>query len=470
MRPYIFYYMKRYYLSAILAILCCTCLLSCQKHEGEDTPAPDENYSETDAGLKAEVFQEIEGDVVNPERGFYYPCELSVSHPDISANTVRSQRTQGRTLLYTQYRLDKCIASDIPEDMLTQMQKNFDILREGGAKCILRFCYKENEAESNKPWDAEEKWVMRHIEQVKPLLIKNADVILLFQAGYVGVWGEWYYTDHFIMNPTTTEDYAPRRRVLEAMLDALPTSRQVAVRTPDFKMHMYGLGAGDTLTSLTAHDGSALSRIGGYNDCFGASADDSGTYNGSSSRTFWKGDTKYTFMGGETCNLSDYCKCEASLKDMENYHWTYINIDYNKSVLSRWRKDGCYAEIVRRLGYRIVLERVMHTPQAKAGEPYKIVLYLRNDGFAAFQNQREANLVFVAEDGSKSVFDLGSDPRTWQPGSHRIETSFSLPAEKGTLYLQLADPMLADRPEYSAALANEGVWDAATGYNKLLEL
>lgn len=465
--------MKTRFFPALAAIFFLFFATSCQgpvPADNPDDPDTPEQQDLRDKGLATVEFQEIDGDVVNPERGFYKPCELSVSSPDISLSTVRSQRTQGRTLLYIQYRLDKCISSDIPESVLTSIQNNFDILREGGAKCILRFCYKENEAESNKPWDAEEQWVMRHIEQVKPLLQKNEDVILLFQAGYVGVWGEWYYTDHFIMNPRTPEDYQPRRRVLDAMLDALPVSRQVAVRTPDFKMHLYGLSLADTLTAETAHNGSALSRIGGYNDCFGASGDDYGTYSGASSRPFWKGDTKYTFMGGETCNVSDYCKCEVTLKDMESYHWTYLNIEYNTSVLSRWKKSGCYDEILRRLGYRIVMERVRHTPQPVAGKPYKIVLYLRNDGFSAFQNPRDAKLVFVSEGGEKTVFDLGSDPRTWHPGSHRIETVFDLPAARGVLYLHLADPLLPDRPEYSATLANEGVWDSSAGYNKLLEI
>lgn len=444
--------------------------VSCVEPPAPDPVNPDPDPDPVDPGLTVTEFTEIEGDVTNPERGFYFPYYLTVSKPSISVSNVKSQRKQGRTILYTQYNLGKCRSSDIPESTLTEIQKNFNALREGGAKCILRFCYTESDAESAKPWDAEEQWVMRHIEQVKPLLHQNEDVILLFQAGYVGSWGEWYFTDNFVMNPTSFEDYQPRRRVLEAMLDALPASRQVAVRTPDFKMHMYGLSLKDTLTAATAHDGSTLSRIGGYNDCFGASDDDYGTYTESASRPFWKKDTRYTFMGGETCNVSDFCKCEASLKDMESYHWTYLNIDYNGQVLNRWKKDGCFDEITRRLGYRLVLEKISHTPSPKAGDPYKVVLYLRNDGFSAFQNPRDAKLVFVSNTGEKSTFDLGSDPRTWHSGSHRIETSFVLPADEGTLYLHLADPLLPDRPEYSAALANEDVWESATGYNKLLEI
>ena len=34
-------------------------------------------------------------------------------------------------------------------------------------------------------------------KQLKPVLQKNEDVIFVLQAGFVGAWGEWYYTTHF---------------------------------------------------------------------------------------------------------------------------------------------------------------------------------------------------------------------------------------------------------------------------------
>ena len=449
------------------------------QNNGNDDQNGNQNGNETsneDENLMQVKLEELSGDIINPERGFYKPAHFKESSSALSVSQVKSNRAEGRSLFYIQFRLDKCMDKDIPQAYLDKMQKTFDALREGGAKCILRYCYKESESESNKPWDAEEKWVMRHIEQVKPLLQKNEDVIMAFQAGYVGVWGEWYYTDHFGMNPQSYNDYQPRRRVLEAMLEALPESRQVAVRTPDFKMNMYGIELADTLTAATAHSGSALSRIGGFNDCFMSSADDWGTYATSTSRLFWKGDTRYTFMGGETCAVQqdgsgkDYCSCTASIRDMEDYHWSYLNIDYNTSVLGVWKKGNCYNEVQNRLGYRLVVDRISHTETPVAGEPYTLVLYMRNAGFSAPQNPRDARLVFEAEDGTETVFDLGSDPRTWHPGTTRIEKVVTLPAAKGTFWLHLPDPLLKDRVEYSIALANKDVWDKERGYNKLFTL
>lgn len=469
----------------LLLLLCavplwtaCDGVLVPQESEEQTDPEPEpepDPEAEPEDGLAKVTFTEISGDVTNPERGFYYPYEGSGSSALLSVSDVKAKRAQGHTVLYLQYVLKSYMSKDISQTILTNIQKDMDALRTGGAKCVLRFCYKQSEKESNKPWDPEGKWVMRHIEQVKPILQKNEDVIMVFQAGYVGVWGEWYYTDHFGMDPKTYQDYQPRRRVLEAMLDALPNSRQVAVRTPDFKLNMYGISLKDTLTAKTGHDGSAFSRIGGYNDCFMSSADDWGTYAASTSRAFWAGDTRYTFMGGETCAVQEsttgnFCDCGPSIRDMEDYHWTYLNISYNTKVLSVWKKGGCYDEVKRRLGYRLVLDSVKHSAEPVAGEPYTLVLYMKNAGFSAPQNPRDAKLVFVDEEGKETVFDLGSDPRTWHPGTTRIEKVVTLPSAKGTFWLHLPDPLLKDRIEYSIALANKDVWDKNTGYNKLFSL
>ena len=42
-----------------------------------------------------------------------------------------------------------------------------------------------------------------------------------------------------------------------------------------------------------------------------------------------------------------------------------------------------------------------------------------------------------------------------------------MPAGQYQLLLELPDPLLANRPEYSIRLANEGTWDAVTGLNNL---
>ena len=413
-------------------------------------------------------FTESTAPLVNPERGFYGGAvDIKSASSPVRASAAKALRAEGKTLMYVGFYLTEFINGDISKAYLDMIQTSFAALRGAGLHCVLRFAYQNSE--SAKPWDPTVEVTLRHVAQLKPLLQKNADVIFVLQAGFVGVWGEWYYTDHFNMNPRSDADYKPRRQLADALLDALPESRQVALRTPQFKLRMYGLSLKDTLTAVKAHDGSALARLCGHNDCFGASADDYGTFdNESNDRAFWKRDTRYTLMGGETCKVSNYCTCPASVKDMEDYHWTYLNSGHHSSVLNRWKSSGCMEEIESRLGYRLVMEKVTFVD----GQKKQVTLQFRNDGFAAPANPRNADLVWT--DAKGQVVDrtpLGADPRTWHPGPHEATVEFNrINGSPTACWLELSDPLLPDRPEYSIALANEGVWDAETGWNKLFEL
>lgn len=436
------------------------------------------------AWLVTRSFTESDKDFANPERGFYAGYSAKAVSADVadsdlpalSASTVQQQRLENRTIFYTGYYPTKYMESDISDDFLTLIRTNMQTLRDNGAKCILRFAYKDVDDEAHKPWDAEPKYVLRHIQQIKPILQEYGDVILCFQAGFVGVWGEWYYTSHFeLSDRKSPEAYLGRKEIIDAMLEALPQDRSVALRTPVFTRMMYAEDFTDTLTINTAYNGSPRSRLCCFNDCFGASENDSGTFEGTESREFWKRDTRYVFMGGETCKVSDYCRCDASLKDMEDYHWSYLNSTYNTSVINRWETDGCMDEIKRRLGYRLSLSEIHHTESMVAGEDFNIVIKIRNTGFAAPMNPRAVELVLADETGVKKVWKCEDiDPRYWFAGeTATIEMELDMPADitgKSELYLNLPDPKetLRNNPRFSIRLANDAHWDAARGYNRLL--
>lgn len=417
------------------------------------------------------TFQESTAKLANPERGHYRAKDIFSSTEALTTAEVKAQRLDGYTLWYLGFYLTDYMKGDISSGFFTKFQACMDALREGGAKCVLRFAYKNNMNESKEKMDPTVNIVLRHVEQLKPYLQQNEDVIFVLQAGFVGAWGEWWYTSHFNFEPKTDAEYQPRKQLTEALLGALPQSRQVALRTPQFKMRMYGLSVKDTLTASTAHNGSTMSRLAGHNDCFGASEDDYGTFdNETRDRDFWKAESRYAIMGGETCGLSDNCTCPASQKDVADYHWTYLNQDYNHDVLDRWNSDGCYDDIIAHLGYRLVLKDVFHPQEITAGEPCSVTIRFHNKGYAAPMNPRDAILVWVTPSGVREETALGSDPRTWHPGYHGFETTFTPSTAKGTLYLKLSDPLLRDRPEYSIALANKNVFNSTTGMNKLFEI
>lgn len=429
------------------------------------------------------TFAESDSIIANPERGLfsqsYFESSNLTNHA--SSGVISSQRVGANkmTLYLHSYYLTDYMESDIPQEFLDRLETNMNALREGGGKVVLRFSYKHSMEKADQPWNATAEWIHKHIDQITPYLQKHADVILCVQCGWLGSWGEWYYTDNgFKFNPSRDEDFAPRWEVLEHMLRAVPESRQVCLRIPAYKMRWLKMN-GDTLSSpLTAeeaHSGSYKSRIGGHNDCFVSSQNDVGTYiGGNKEREFWAEDTKYTIMGGETCEKHSLSNGENALKQMARFHWTYINRDYREEVTRMWRNDGTMDIMLRKLGYRLVLDKAILTPKPHTGQEYKAYFVLRNIGFAAPVNKRAVELIFVStENGKKYVFPQESvDPRFWLPEeeSHKFTLACTLndmtPGQY-KLYLNLPDPYpsLHNDPNFSIRLANENMWEEATGYN-----
>lgn len=455
-----------------------TILVGCVNPTPEPQPQPEQDPEGTI------YYTESDKDFVNPERGFmiqvYYESDLSKS---ATAKSIKNNRTDHNICVYLHsYYLTDFMESDISQEYLDRMQKNFDALREGGAKAIIRYSYKNNESNANKPWDTSLEWMKRHIDQLKPYWEANTDVILCVQAGFIGVWGEWYYTSNFKMNPRTDEDYAPRWELLNHLLEAVPANRQVSLRTPTFKMRYLQMNGGDVapLTEYEAYSNTPKARLAAFNDCFLASSSDVGTYSATGEREFWAADSKYTFMGGETCGkCGDHSKGPNAIKEMEEYHWTYIHRDYDKTVLMTWYDEqGSMDEIKRRLGYRFVLDKAYATPAPKAGEIYQVNLNLRNVGFASLHNPRNVELVLVNKDNpeEKYVYPQQIDPRFWEAGD-TITTAIYGRLDEAMVgdykvYLNMPDPYatIHDNPAFSIRFANEDMWEETTGYNYLMDL
>ena len=260
-------------------------------------------------------------------------------------------------------------------------------------------------------------------------------------------------------------------------MTAVPADRQICFRQPQFKMR-YLRSHGMEVAPLTAEEAyqpTIKARWAGHNDCFVSSNSDVGTYHNDEEREFWAQDTKYTLMGGETCGECEYSGGENAIHEMEKYHWSYLCNSYHPDVLGSWAVSGHLPVIKRRLGYRFALDKALLTQAPKAGEAFQAEITLHNSGFAAPANKRDVELIFVSTTNpdEQYVYPQEEDPRFWMAGEKRvINLGCTLDAKmKGEykLYLNLPDPYesLHNNPLYSIRLANENMWDEATGYNYL---
>lgn len=411
----------------------------------------------------------------NPERGMYIHKQFdnSDAEPIRPVELITQRDFLGYSLALTIYYLGEFTNGPINEKMLTLIEQNMNALRENGFKAIVRFAYSQSEHAS--VYDAPEEITLGHIAQLAPVIQRNVDVIAVFQAGFIGAWGEWWYSTYY--GNESSPDYTKRRRIIDALLDVLPEQRMVSVRTPVHKTKVLNITYLDSLTRSEAFNGSEKARLGHHNDCFLADANDMGTYPSALSRTYTAADSKYTCMGGETCAPSSYAECQKAIAEMEKYHWSYLNKDYNKLVLNDWKQKGCFDEIQKRLGYRFVLRAVEHPEVIKPGGQYKIKITFDNIGFAAPYNPYVLKILLRDSDGLVVYEHVsGEDPRFWFGGMPvQINEEFELPVllPEGVydvmLLLTDAEENLRDNPAYSIRFANEQVWEKTTGCNLLFK-
>ncbi|MER7251546.1 DUF4832 domain-containing protein [Kribbella sp. NPDC000426] len=406
----------------------------------------------------------------NPERGFYHhtgDCDKA----DFSQSTLQTYRTgQGISLVMCVFYLAEYKNGAIAQAALDQLQQQIDTVRAAGLKMVLRFAYTTSTAGDDTTKDR----ILAHLDQLAPYLNSGKDVLAVVQAGLIGAWGEWYYTQNFGNAGTVTStDWANRKAVTDKLLSVVPSSRMIQLRTPKFKRTMYSTTA---VQPGNAYNGSALSRIGHHNDCFLASADDFGTYeNPSVEYPYLQADTTYVPMGGETCGSNPpRSSCPTATGELAQFHWSFINTDYEPTVLNSWNTGGCLADISKNLGYRFRLESGTYAASAVHGGSLPVSFTVHNDGYATPFNPRNLELVLRnTSSGSTYKLAMSSDPRRWTAGtsttvSQTLTLPTNLPAGSYSLLLNLPDPLLSTRPEYSIRLANQGTWDASTGMNSLL--
>lgn len=400
--------------------------------------------------------------ILNPERGFFTPYELPGS---AGFSPVRAT---GNTLVHLNIRLDDWRETDIPQDVLDDLNTNFADIRDAGVKAIIRYSYNEGPYPDTEP-DASRTQILRHIEQLTPFLQSNADVIAWLEAGFIGAWGEWHTSTNGLDNLTDKRD------ILNALIAAIP-DRFVQVRYPANILEMY-----------PRPEDAVKARVGHHNDCFLSSETDVGTYERDGVVTIERDQaylaelTRFTPMSGETCAPNPpRSECTSAVKEMELLHFSAINEAYHKGILRSWQEGGCMEEINNRMGYRISLTGADFNEQVRPGGVLSLTANLQNTGFASIINERPLYVVLSPSPAGRGVRGEGKyyvpldiDPRTWEPGTTTFTTKLHIPsnAEEGeyqlALWLPDAYESLSDNPFYAVQLANENVWDESTGYNIL---
>ncbi len=427
--------------------------------------------------------------IPNPEQGFFQYTEThyrsdNSGYTPLDASELQTARTGttpinslnfvGATVVFRYFFLEKYKNADTIEPAyLALLATDLAAVRTAGCKVIIRFAYDDQHQETG-PWtsDATPERVVSHIQQLAPTLNAYADIVEAIQAGFVGTWGEWFYTSNFTtgLNPNTltANNIANRNAVINALVTNLDPRIFVLIRYPGSRQAYLG--------TTNPNPGGDAIRLGYHNDAFLADNGNWGTYETFSNLTITQNRTYVAStlnvpIGGEGANytspMGDWANASTELA---TYHFNFLNRNYFPQMLAAWGQSNIDTAS-KQLGYRFRLISATIPGTVVAGDSMDIQIVLINDGWASSFRNRPVKIVF--DNGtavSKSTLPI--DMRTWVPGVQQtIDTTITAPATASSysVYLEVVDPTISlqSTPAYSVQFANTGVWDAVHGRNSL---
>lgn len=439
-------------------------------------------------------FSEDTSNFLNPERGVRdgfqmgygnnnsYTNPANITDTTLAGWNPANIRAAGTTVAQAYVSLRPHKNSAIPQSYLDTLASRLAACRTAGIKVVLRFWYGWTYSESvgHEP-DAPKSRILSHITQLTPLFQDYADVILVLQAGFIGLWGEWYYSTNFGTPPGA----ADKADVMNALLSAVPSSRFVQCTIVSDLQSLTNLSEG------TAYNGSNGSRIGFHNDAFVANQADAGTFpwddpDRTTKREWVAARTKWMPVGGEMAGdipvptePDPYNRRNASglLAEFAKFNWSWIARDFGQPDIGpqQWASMGIDQTIGKKLGYRYRLTQVTMPTSLTPGTGFTMNLKLTNDGWASAFNPRPVRVVLRRQsDQTLFVINTNLDPRRWYAGVNQ-DLNLTLTAPSGLtsgsydvlLWFPDGSATLENNPLFAIRLANTGVWESATGMNKI---
>ena len=463
----------------------------------------------------------LEG-IYNPERGLRLEVAIDVerenylwdpkNYPDITSYLTKESAfyaADSISLVQSYFYLTGYVGKDLPSEAFRTMDTYFDALRKDGKKAVLRFAYESdfNGRAAMGPTEAE---LIRHTEQLKPLLEKNKDVIQVVQAGMIGAWGEWHSSYRGLENSDAT-----KRNVLQSICRMTPVGRAIQIRVPEYKNlldtasvdyervsfhddfivikpHRWdgGMSEGTPAFKQIVHESSYLPVDGEMPwGSWSMSKDPDDPDAG------WiidgVGVARQLFLQHFTSLSAIHNYKEKNTKDKYSMmYWKETPIteaylqQHHMPVSGGYfrKKDGTTVQrtafdyIRDHLGYRIELQELNIYPlSGKEKGSVSVELSLINRGFSTLFNEHPVYLVVLDKEGNVCHIQLtNADVHTWQPYQpgdalctplvHKIRATLSIPRNihlKGGCRLGLWIPdgseQLMHNPRYAIRCANGDV-------------
>lgn len=383
---------------------------------------------------------------------------------------------------------------EIDEAGFQAMQLYFDALRAHGLKALLRFAYSTDTGVN----DASQSDMLRHIEQLRPFLLRNQGSIHVLQAGLIGAWGEWH----------SEKKRVNHKKVLRALADAAPEGMYLQVRLPGFLRLLGKRHPAYRRTGL--HDDSFFGNI--QAKPYGNGGFDPGTRMYRTALVKAPESPQDGELYWSSWNRANdiYCDGLRAVERLAQLHFTSLSAVHGykddpeeaTTTMGRWKRqqitpawlkqqglpydaawfaDDAGAPVERNvfdyirehLGYRFQAKTLCVEGALMPGEAIDVTLTIANYGFAAGFHLH-AGFALLDEAGRVLSEYPAGDPALWraaQPGgageapAYQAQAYILLPQRPGRYRLAF---YLRNSAGQSARMANALEW--ASGYHILVPL
>ncbi len=402
-------------------------------------------------------------DFPNPERGFWY--FIADDFADMAQEDANWVRDQGARVGYAMVLLKDYRNRPLPPQFLARLERSFGMARRAGIKLILRFAYNYYDfpdGDYEQAEDAPLEIVLAHISQLGPLINQNADLIALWQVGFIGAWGEGHSSSNGLDQP------ARARQIADAVRDVAPDNVFLAWRYPANLM-------------AWATENNPMPRLGLHNDCFLSSQTDVGTYSENrkarrAERRFVANRSATTPFTAETCDATRSgarTSCAAILSEGAKFHLSLLNRAYDQRFHEGWARQGCFDQVARSLGYRLELVSAQAPDTITTQATIQAEISIRNTGWARLHRPRPL-LLIARHKGSNTEYRFeGGSLGAVEPGrmarfSFALQLPGNAPRGRYDLFVAAPDPSprLADDPAFAIRFANENNAGAGQEWNQ----
>lgn len=312
----------------------------------------------------------IQGYLLSEDASFSLPQQ-----PDTTEDTKKAEELR-RGLSLIEINLKNYAECDLTASALSQVDSILSAWSKTGNQLILRFLY-DWDGQNLQSEPKELSQILKHMEQVGPIINSYASSVYLIQGIFVGNWGE--------MNNTVHMGDGQMQTLIEKLADVTDPSIFLSVRTPAQLRSIVKNQIGNLIQNwipidkTLAFNGTLPSRLGLYNDGMLGSANDTGTYGDKKApeiktssndanyndMSLNSGDTNYSDAwiredelafqnelcqyvpnGGEVIIDNEYNDFDHAIRDLAMMHVSYLNSAYDATVLNKWKASVYHADNV----------------------------------------------------------------------------------------------------------------------------